>query len=261
MRTLLCFMQTKSKMKLKNSQISRSLLSLIIVLFSSCAAIKKGESWNMLPEDKTIGLTLLWELPEEQIKKMLPSDQMPRIRNGNGVLMLFLTSTESYSIGKKKYSKLGVAHLIIPLQNSISIPETIGLKNQPIISGLKRVGFPVKFGDVSLSLHEKGDSVNVVGSIDFENGKLSFAGSAENKKGKLVSLPETILIGKKSSKNVLRGPEFYSPIAFQAISVEQEGENWMTQLKLDSPPTRIWVNVDFGIDFKLYKNLSKRFDS
>jgi hypothetical protein len=93
----------------------------------------------------------------------------------------------------------------------------------------------------------------VVGSIDFENGRLSFAGSAENKKGELVSLPETILIGKKSSKNVLRGPEFYSPIAFQAISVELEGENWMTQLKLDSPPTRIWVNVDFGIDFKLYK--------
>jgi hypothetical protein len=252
-------MQTKSKMKLKNSQISLLLLFLILVLFSSCAAIKEGESWKMLPEDKTIGLTLLWELPEEKIKEMLPADQIPRIRNGNGVLMLFLASTESYSVGEKKYGKLGVAHLIIPLQNSISIPETIGLKNQPIISGLKQVGFPVKFGDVSLSLKEMEDSVKVVGSIDFENGKLSFAGSAENKKGGLVNLPQTTLIGKKSSKYILSGPEFYRPIAFQTIHVEQEGETWMKQLKLDLPPNRVWVNVDFGIDFEFYKNIPVRF--
>jgi hypothetical protein len=252
-------MQTKSKMKLKNSQISPFLLSLIMVLLSSCAAIKKGESWNMLPENKTIGLTLLWELPEEKIREMLPADQIPRIRNGNGVLMLFLASTEAYAVGEKKYGQLGVAHLIIPLQNSISIPETIGLKTQPIISGLKQVGFPVKFGEVSLFLHEMGDSVKVVGSIDFENGKLSFSGSAENKKGALVNLPETTLLGKNSTKNILSGPEFYRPIAFQAISVEQEGENWMTQHKLDLPPNRVWVNVDFGIDFKLYKNIPVRF--
>ena len=56
----------------------------------------------MLPENNTIGLTLLWELPEEKLKEFLPNSQLPRIRNGKGVLMLFLASTENYLIGKRK---------------------------------------------------------------------------------------------------------------------------------------------------------------
>jgi hypothetical protein len=59
---------------------------------------------------------LLWNLPEEKLKEMLPPNQMPRIQNGKGVLMLFLCSTDRYSIGKKNYGPLGVAHLIIPFK-------------------------------------------------------------------------------------------------------------------------------------------------
>lgn len=109
----------------------------LLLLQMSCATIKNGESWKMRSEDKTIGLTLLWNLPEAKIREIVPPNQVPRIQNGTGVLMLFLCSADSYFIGKKQYGHLGVAHLIVPLENEISIPETIGLKNQAIISGLK----------------------------------------------------------------------------------------------------------------------------
>jgi hypothetical protein len=55
--------------------------------------MRPGDSWKMLPEDETFGLTLLWELPEAKLKAILPADQQPRIRDGKGVVMLFLAST------------------------------------------------------------------------------------------------------------------------------------------------------------------------
>lgn len=222
----------------------------------SCASIKEGESWKMLPEDSTIGLTLLWELPEEKLKEFLPNCQLPRIRNGKGVLMLFLASTENYSIGKRKLGSLGIAHLIIPLQNSISIPETIGLKKHRIIKGMKQIGFPVKFGEVNLSLKETDESVEIEGEIQFDNGSLSFTGTAQNSKGDLVDLAQTTLVSGPLDNQVLSGPEFYRPINFKTIQVVPSGENWMEQFGLSMPPDRIWVNVDFGVDFKYLKKLS-----
>ena len=106
----------------------------LLLTLGSCKSIKQGESWKMVPEDKTIGLTLLYELPEAKLKEMLPKDQQPRITNGKGVLMLFLASTDSYYIGKRKYGQLGIAHLLIPLQKNLSVAETIGEKSQAIIS-------------------------------------------------------------------------------------------------------------------------------
>jgi len=75
-----------------------TLFSLLFCGFG-CASLKVGESWKMLPEDETFGLTLLWELPEAKLKAMLPAGQQPRIRDGNGVVMLFLASTTQYTLG------------------------------------------------------------------------------------------------------------------------------------------------------------------
>ena len=61
----------------------------LVSLLMSCARIKEGESWKMRSEDRTIGLTLLWNLPESKLREMLPANQVPRIQNGKGVLMLF----------------------------------------------------------------------------------------------------------------------------------------------------------------------------
>lgn len=240
----------KSKMKKTNL----ILVSVIWILVSgSCASIKPGESWQMLATDQTIGLTLLWELPEEKIREMLPTDQEPRIENGKGVLMLFLTSTEGYSVGPKKLGQLGIAHLIIPLKNDIAIPETIGLRKQPIMSGLKEIGFTVKFGEVKLTLEEGGGLVEVEGSIQFDQGKLNLSGTAENKKENLVNLPQTTLIGSSIHQNILSGPESYRPITFKTIEMNHTGDTWIQQIGLTTPPSRIWVNVDFGIDFKYFK--------
>ena len=228
-----------------------------IIVFSflyGCASFKTGESWKMLPKDKTIGLTLLWELPEEKLKQILPSNQSPKIRNGKGVLMLFLASTQAYNIGNKQYGKLGIAHLIIPLQNSISIPETIGLKKEAIITDLKRIGFHVRYGEVKLRLEDIGTKVKVEGEIQFEKGSLGFSGITDNIKEKIVSVPRTTLVGKNEESNILAGPEFYNPITFKSITVNQSGENWLKQLSIKTPPDRIWVNVDFGIDFNYYKS-------
>ncbi len=228
-----------------------SLAFIVSVTFLlSCATIKDGESWKMRAEDKTIGLTLLWNLPEEKLKEMLPASQMPQIQNGKGVLMLFLCSTDRYSVGQKNYGPLGVAHLIIPLKNAISLPETIGLQNQAIISGLKKKGFPVRFGDIKLQLEEVGDSIRVQGGIIIGKGEMHFSGKAANIRGNQVSLENTTLVGFDSQKDILSGPEFYKPIAFTSIAVKQSGENWIEKYNLNSAPDRIWVNVDFGVDFK-----------
>jgi hypothetical protein len=228
-----------------------SLAFIVSVTFLlSCATIKDGESWKMRAEDKTIGLTLLWNLPEEKLKEMLPPNQMPRIQNGKGVLMLFLCSTDRYSIGQKNYGPLGVAHLIIPLKNAISLPETIGLQNQAIISGLKKKGFPVRFGDIKLQLEEVGDSIRVQGDLILAKGEIHFSGIAKNKKGNLVALKNTTLLGVDLQKDVLSGPEYYTPIAFNSITIKQSGENWIEKYNLNSAADRIWVNVDFGVDFK-----------
>ena len=236
-----------------NMKIRTSVVLLIILpMLVGCASIKQGESWKMQPKDKTIGLTLLWNLLEAKIREIVPDNQTPRIQNGTGVLMLFLCSTDTYYIGEKQYGKLGVAHLIVPLENEISIPETIGLKNQAIISGLKKKGFGVQFGDVRLRLEEEGDWVNVKGDIILERGEMHFSGRAENMKGKQVSLSNTTLVGKNLQEDVLSGPEFYKPISFKSITVNQKGENWIQKYDLTSLPNRIWVNVDFGVDFKYF---------
>ncbi|MHA8079103.1 hypothetical protein U8593_09100 [Aquirufa antheringensis] len=222
-------------------------------LVMSCASIKEGETWKMRSEDKTIGLTLLWNLPEAKLREILPANQMPRIQNGKGVLMLFLCSTERYFVGEKQYGQLGVAHLIVPLKDAISLPETIGLKNQMIIKGLMQKGFGVRFGDVKLQLKEERDQLFVDGAIISDKGELFFSGIAENKKGNLVSLANTTLVGKDLQNNLLSGPEYYTPINFKTISVNHSGENWIQKYALTSPPDRIWVNVDFGVDFKYFK--------
>jgi hypothetical protein len=227
---------------------------LVIALLASCATMKEGESWKMRPEDKTVGLTLLWNLPEAKIREMLPADQLPRIKNGMGTLMLFLCSTDTYYIGKRKYGHLGVAHLIIPLQKEISIPETIGSRSQAIMKGLAENGFAVRFGDVKLRLKEQGDMLSVAGDILLPNGQIRFSGKTENKKGKTVSLANTTLVGKDLNKDILQGPEFYDPIDFKTITVDQSGENWIQKFDLLGPPDRIWVNVDFGVDFRYSRN-------
>ncbi|MEY2940407.1 MAG: hypothetical protein RJA67_92 [Bacteroidota bacterium] len=233
----------------------RNCISIIalVSLLMSCASIKEGESWKMRSKDRTIGLTLLWNLPESKLREMLPANQVPRIQNGKGVLMLFLCSTENYFVGKHSYNQLGIAHLIIPLKEAISLPETIGLKSQSIIKSLERKGFAVRFGDVQLQLKEVGDQVKVEGSIILDKGEMHFSGMAENKKGNLVSLEKTILVGKDEQKDILSGPEFYKPINFSTIEVIQQGENWIQQYALTTPPDRVWVNVDFGVDFTYFK--------
>ncbi len=241
-------------------KMSVGLISLLF-LQMSCSTIKNGESWKMRPEDKTIGLTLLWNLPEAKIREIVPPNQIPRIQNGTGVVMLFLCSTDTYYIGKKQYGQLGIAHLIVPLENEISIPETIGLKNQAIIRGLRKKGFGVQFGDVRLRLEDKGDWVDVEGDIILEKGEMHFSGRAENKKGKQVSLANTTLVGKDLQIDVLSGPEFYHPISFKSITVNQKGENWIQKYDLTSVPNRIWVNVDFGVDFKYFNLRPSRLKS
>ena len=71
-------------------------------------------------------------------------------------------------------------------------------------------------------------------------------------KGKQVSLSNTTLVGKNLQEDVLSGPEFYKPISFKSITVDQKGENWIQKYVLTSVPNRIWVNVDFGVDFKYF---------
>jgi hypothetical protein len=232
--------------------------ALFILLFFGfgCTSLKVGESWKMAPKDQTIGLTLLWELPEAQLKAMLPADQQPRIRNGKGVLMLFLAHTTAYSLGAEPKGPLGVAHLIVPLDGSIALPSTLVAKKQALFSVLKQLDFAVEEGEVSLNLQESSGSTNVQGSLVFPEGSLTFSGSTTAPKGNLVDLPQTTLVGKFHHTNLLSGPESYRPIPFEKIEIQADGQHWMSRFGLTSPPDRIWVNVDFGVEFFYFKKLN-----
>lgn len=203
----------------------------------------------MLPEDQTIGLTLLWELSEAKLKAMLPADQQPRIRDGKGVVMLFLASTSQYTLGDNPSGPLAVAHLLIPLDKHLGTPRTVVSKKQALYGALSQLEFPIQNGEVALILIPDQDSVQVDGAIQFPRGRLSFSGKAGSQRGNLVDLPLTTLVGKHLDRNYLSGPESYRPLAMSKIKVNSEGENWMSIFGLIIPPDRIWINVDFLVDF------------
>jgi hypothetical protein len=224
-------------------------VSPFLFLGFGCNALKVGESWKMLPENQTTGFTLLWELPESDLKKMLPQDQQPRIRQGKGVVMLFIASTQQYTLGDNLKGPLAVAHLLIPLEKHLGTLHTVVSKKQALYGAFAQLEFPVQDGEVALTLTPDADSVQVDGSIQFPNGKLSFSGKAGSQTGNLVDLPSTTLVGKHLDRNFLSGPESYRPLAMSKIKVISEGENWMSTFGLSSIPDRIWVNVDFLVDF------------
>ena len=225
------------------------LLFFLFVISWGCATMRTGESWKMKAEDQTTGLTLLWELPEQQVLQMLPAGQKPRIRQGKGVVMLFLASTAQYTLGNKPNGPLAVAHLLIPLDKHLGTPRTVVSKKQALYGALSQLEFPVQNGEVALILFPDQDSVQVDGAIQFPSGRLSFSGKASSQRGNLVDLPLTTLVGKHLDRNYLSGPESYRPLAMSKIKVNSEGDNWMSTFGLTSPPDRIWVNVDFLVDF------------
>jgi hypothetical protein len=230
---------------------------LIFLLAGSwgCATIRPGESWKMKAADQTTGLTLLWELPEQQVQKMLSPDQKPRIRQGKGVVMLFLASTAQYTLGDQPKGPLAVAHLLIPLDKYLGTPSTVVSKKQALYGALAQLDFPVQNGEVALTLLPDQDSVQVNGSIQFPRGRLSFSGKAGSQRGNLVDLPLTTLVGKHLDRDYLSGPESYRPLAMSKIKVNSEGENWMSSFGLTNPPDRIWVNVDFHVDFAYHQKV------
>lgn len=240
-----------TKLNWKKALFSNFLLCCIPFLFFGfgCNSLRVGQSWKMLPENQTIGLTLLWELREADLKKMLPEDQQPRIQNGKGVVMLFLASTTQYSLGDKTNGPLAIAHLLIPLEKHLGTPRTVFSRKQALYGALAQLDFPVQDGEVALTLIPVEDSVQVEGSIQFPSGQLSFSGKADSQKGNLVDLPNTILVGKHLDRNFLSGPESYRPLSMSKIKINSEGENWLSTIGLTSPPDRIWVNVDFLVDF------------
>jgi hypothetical protein len=170
--------------------------------------------------------------------------------------MLFLASTEQYTLGDQPKGPLAVAHLLIPLEKHLGTPSTVVSKKQALYDGLAQLDFPVQDGEVALTLAPAQDSVQVDGSIQFPTGKLSFTGRAGSQKGNLVDLPLTTLVGRHLDRNFLTGPESYRLLAMSKIKVNSEGENWMTTFGLTAPPDRIWVNVDFQVDFFYFKKLN-----
>jgi hypothetical protein len=230
-------------------------LVFLLAFSLGCATMRPGDSWKMKAADQTAGFTLLWELPEQEIQKMLPPNQKPRIRQGKGVVMLFLASTAQYTLGDQPKGPLAVAHLLIPLEKNLGTPSTVVSKKQALYGALTQLDFPVQDGEVGLTLAPTQDSVQVVGSIQFPTGKLSFSGMASSQKGNLVDLPVTTLVGRHLDRNFLTGPESYRPLGMSKIKVSSEGENWMTTFGLTAPPDRIWVNVDFHVDFAYHQKV------
>jgi hypothetical protein len=235
------------------SAILRPFTPTVLVLFLCWVTPAMGQRWRMLSEDQTAGLTLLWQLPPEKLQAMVGPGQKPRIQNGKGTLMLFLAYTNQSYLDSISEGPVSIAHLLIPLENSVAMPATILRGNTQLGNKLKKFGFRVQTGEINLIITEDGGQMAVKGSVRTREGEIKISGAAPYKKGAFRDLPNTRLTRRRENKRFLEGPESYSPIPISDVKIEQTGQNWLSRYSLDAPPDRIWVNVDFSVDFKFTK--------
>ncbi|MDI1354154.1 MAG: hypothetical protein PSX36_04510 [bacterium] len=229
----------------------------IALLFISLGFIKdeKKVRFEIRKDNPAIGLTLVWSLPEVQLQSIIGDKFKPFVKDGKGVLMLFITTAKKYYLDSVGYDNLKMAHILVLTEgkNALNAPLSIGVEKQNLNEVLKRNNFKLEIGKVDMNLNYKNDSISLKAHIITLKGKIELDAIFPNKPGELKTIESTVVSATGNPNNIFTGPESYIPINIESIKINSTGQNWISQLKLPAKPDRIGMNDAFVWNFMFMK--------
>ncbi|CAN5348493.1 hypothetical protein BH10BAC1_BH10BAC1_03830 [soil metagenome] len=225
----------------------------IAFLFICLGFIKdeKKVRFEIRKDNPANGLTLVWSLPEVQLQNIIGNKFKPLVKDGKGILMLFITTAKKYYLDSVGYDNLRMAHILVLTEGdqAINAPLSIGVEKQNINEILKRYNFKLELGKVNMDLNYKNDSISLLANIITSKGKIELSAIFPNNPGELKTMESTVVSATGNPDNVFTGPESYIPINIESIKVNSTGQNWISQLKLPAKPDRIGMNDAFVWNF------------
>ena len=229
----------------------------IAFLFICLGFIKddKKTRFEIRKDNPAIGLTLVWSLPEAQLQNIIGDKFKPLVKDGKGILMLFITTAKKYYLDSSAYDNLKMAHILVLTEekNALNAPLSIGVEKQNLNEVLKRNNFKLEIGKVDMSLNYKNDSISLKAHIITLKGKIELDAIFPNIPGELKTMESTVVSATGNPNNIFTGPESYIPINIESIKINSTGQNWITQLKLPAKPDRVGMNDAFVWDFVFMK--------
>lgn len=227
---------------------------LAIAFLFLCLGFIKDENkvrFEIRKDNPAVGLTLVWSLPEAQLQSIVGDKFKPLVKEGKGILMLFITTAKKYQLDSVTYDNLKMAHILVPTEGAqtINAPLSIAEEKQPISEILKRYDFKIDLGKVDMDLDYKKDSISLKANIITSKGKIELSAIFPNKPGELKTMESTVVSATGNPDNVFTGPESYIPITIESIKINSTGQNWISQLKLPAKPDRVGMNDAFVWNF------------
>ncbi|MDP3312752.1 hypothetical protein [Lutibacter sp.] len=233
-------------MKYQNLQITLAFLLTLLV----CNAQESGVRWQVKNESPAYGITLGYSLPGDQLQAIIGDKFKPHLNeDGNGYLMLFIAISKQYNLDSTSYDTMTIAHILISSQGSLNSPLVIAGENQQINKIFTMYDFKVDIGKIELEVEHKGDSILTEAAITTEEGVVRIKATFLNNPGESVTIESAKVSAPANPTSFFKGGESYRPIQIDSAVIENEGENWITQLNLPSKPDKIWLSVDFVWDF------------
>lgn len=227
---------------------------LVITLLFICLGFTKDEKkvrFEIRKDNPAIGLTLVWSLPEAQLQNIIGDKFKPFVKDGKGILMLFITTAKKYYLDSVGYDNLKMAHILVLTEgnNVLNAPLSIGVEKQNLNEVLKLYNFKIEIGKVNMDLNYKNDSISLKAHIITSKGKIELSAIFPNKPGELKTMESTVVSATGNPNNFFTGPESYIPINIESIKINSTGQNWISQLKLPAKPDRVGMNDAFVWNF------------
>ena len=227
---------------------------IVIALLFICLGFIKDEKktrFEIRKNNAAIGLTLVWSLPKAQLQNIIGDKFKPLVKDGKGILMLFITTAKKYYLDSVGYDNLKMAHILILTEgkNALNAPLSIGVEKQKINDVLKLYNFKIEVGKVNMDLHYKNDSISLKAHIITSKGKIELSAIFPNKPGELKTMESTVVSATRNPNSVFTGPESYIPITIESIKINSTGQNWISQLRLPAKPDRVGMNDTFVWNF------------
>ncbi|MES2800640.1 MAG: hypothetical protein V4638_11530 [Bacteroidota bacterium] len=242
-----------SKLQLKHRAHLLHYFTLFLVLTISSIARTQHQPihWQVSAENPAKGLTLGYLLPKEKLQTIVGDSVKLKLDTNNmGFLMLFIAHAKQYTIDSTSYDNLEIAHILIALENSLTNPFIITENNEHLNQLFARYNFEVESGEIELLMVENGDSLSTIASIITPQGSINFSATCVNIPGDVKTMQGAKITAPSDAHCSFSGDESYRPISIFAAKIENQGINWMSQLKLPENPDRIWLNTEFIWDFK-----------
>ncbi len=140
---------------------------------------EKTVRFEIRKDNPAIGLTLVWSLPEAQLQGIIGDKFKPLVKDGKGILMLFITTAKKYYLDSVGYDNLKMAHILVLTEgnNALNAPLSIGVEKQNLNEVFNRYNFKTEIGKVDVDLNYKNDSISLKAHIITSKGKIELSSS------------------------------------------------------------------------------------